>query len=226
MSVMNKKIFALLLILPVGFFAADKVLGHSTPGGGKEKSGKKQSAKNEAQAKQVGEGETALSYQSDVTQQTNATATELPIPTKTSADAQKALLGEIAALKTAFDQEGEEYKRYNDADQVWLGDERISEEARALLEAKVMTPLEVANLFGISLKESFSRCPSGYHITVIADENNLLTNEGYMVRDQGCWDRPIARYRYDVATQEVAVLVSDKTSIGLGEFFRLYKKAS
>lgn len=222
---MNKKLLTLLLILPVALFAADKALDHNTAGGGKEKSRRKATEQTQIKAEPVAEAETATLQ----AEQTNATTTQTrdARTTEDSADERRAaLLNDISKLKESFDQEGQEYQRYNDGQHLWLGDERLSAETVAFLEEKVVEPFKAANLFGIDLEKSFSRCPSGYHIVIVQGEDAQVTDEGYMIRDQGCWDRPVARFRYNVAAEEVAVLLSPTTSIGLDEFLKLYKKAS
>jgi hypothetical protein len=224
---MNKKLLALLLILPVALFAADKVLGDNAPGGGKEKTRKKtDTQQTQVTAAPVAEAEPATTY---ATEQTNATTTVAPVDPETSAAERRTLLiAEISKLKAAFDQEGKEYERYNEARQTWLGDENISAETTDFLKKRVEAPFEAANLYGLDLEKSFSRCPSGYHITVMYanEEETEIGNEGYMVRDQGCWDRPVARFRFNVAKDEVAVILSENTTIDLNEFLKLYKKAS
>lgn len=223
---MNKKLLALLLIAPVALFAADKAIGHDSPGGGKEKNRKKTAQETPA-IMPVAEAEPATEMQ---TTQTNALSTPVVADASkaeiSAAERRQSLLKEISALKADFDREGAAAAQYNDINQIWLGDERLDADTRAFLEEKVATPFEAANLFGINLEESFSRCPSGYHIVVVEGEDEQPTHEGYLVRDQGCWDRPVARFRYNVPAQEVAVLLSAKTSIGLDEFLKLYKKAS
>jgi hypothetical protein len=222
---MNKKLLTLLLILPVALFAADKALGHDTPGGGKEKTRRKATEQVQVKAEPVAEAETATLQ----AEQTNATTISHSVQTSesTTTDHGADLKREIADLKASFDdQEGAEYQRYNDAAQIWLGDERLSADTREFLEKKALAPFKAANLFGINLEKSFSRCPSGYHITVVENEEGQVTDEGYLVRDQGCWDRPVARFRYNVAAEEVAVFVSPTVNIGLDEFLKLYKKAS
>ncbi len=219
---MNKKLLALLLIAPVALFAADKALGHDSPGGGKEKNRKKtaqETPATQAEAEPATEMQTTQAYSAPV-------VTEASNAETSAAERRQSLLKEIATLKADFDREGAAAEQYNEINQIWLGDERLDADTREFLEEKVATPFEAANLFGINLEESFSRCPSGYHIVVVEGEDQQPTNEGYLVRDQGCWDRPVARFRYNVPAQAVAVILSAQTSIDLDEFLKLYKKAS
>lgn len=215
---MNKKLLAMLLLLPVGFFAADRVMGLNTDGGGKEKKVKKTETVAQPQATPA---EGMAAYGEGTEQQTAAVVDETGREA-TATEERRILLKEIKKLKTVYEEGGSE--EYQEVNRLWSGNEQLSATTQKFLDKYVEQVLEEANPFGMNLERSFSRCPSGYNVVVIADENFEPTDEGFMIHNEGCWDRPIAKFRYDVAAKSVDVVLSEGT-VSLKRFLELFEEA-
>ena len=204
---MNKKLLTLLLLLPVGFFLADKVLGINTPEGDK--------AKFEQPTKTAGcEAEN--------------TSNELPdFVQLSSLDNHQLKNLQAKALKVREEMEEDEaVARFHEADLFQGYSVELSEEFTALMDKQVVAPMQKADVFDLNLVDEFSRCSSGYHYNVIAAEDGTPSNKGYLVRDEGCWDRPFAIFQADLAANKVGIELPDGAgTVSVRDFLSLLKKA-
>jgi len=99
----------------------------------------------------------------------------------------------------------------------------VKPELHKFLKTHVLARLNKHNVHKLNLRESFSRCPSGYEVYVIKN-NNKITNEGWMMSSSGCDYDPMAKFRYDVANEKVEVKVSERVGfIEIDEYLKLYK---
>ncbi len=198
---MNRKILAVLLFCPVVAFTADKMIGINDH---------KEPAKNKITVKTY-----AITNSSDPSTSNNVLVEVNRVNTEELVTEMK---------KTINDRESREAAFYaSDYTGIW-GDELTKEEAK-FLKSHVIRKLENHNICSIDLKESFSRCPSGYNAYVILADGKP-TNEGWMISNSGCDADPITMFRYDVAAGTVEAKVSDKAGyVSLDDFFKLYKSA-
>lgn len=217
---MNPKFFALLLIVPVGFFAADRLTTHSD-GGGKEKKSHKsieKAEKVEAKTAEPIEDETVEILENDpvvMKKVKQAVATKEETPAKTLSKEQEAFKATVDALQDTY------YEVRSNDGIVWLVDSRVSDAEQTWLEKHVSDVLDQANPIGMNLERSFSRCPSGYHIVLSADGEKVLP-EGWLIADDGCWDRPVGKFKYDLAAGTVEALYGDQ-AVPLKDYLRMLK---
>jgi hypothetical protein len=224
---MNPKMFALLLLIPMAVLATEKLTSTGLDGGGKEKRKPEttQSAAEksetavpvqETDAVQATSSETESKQTAAVASHETASEVTAPGPTKDALAEFKAMTEELENPESPY-YSGKTY---------YIGEEIVPDDLADWLKKHVHEPLEKANPKGINLERSFSRCPSGYHVE-IAGQDNVLTNEGWMVVDDGCWNRPVAKFRYDMAANKVEALAGETLGyIPLQDFFRLYAKVA
>lgn len=220
---MNPKMFALLLLIPVAVFATDKLTTAPADGGGKEKRKTEATQTAEPEAATTTTEVTVTETPEAVAVQSGETKTEpavKPKPVKTETAATTTIKAMIEEIRSP---EGPYYS--NQDAHMYLYDTAIDESLGEWLKEEIKGGLEKANPLSIDLAESFSRCPSGYHVLLIS-KDNLPTQEGWMIADDGCWDRPIAKFRYDFAAKTIEADAG--TTLGylpLDEFFSLLKAA-
>jgi len=131
----------------------------------------------------------------------------------------------VSELKMSIANKEARQEEYYNADIQGLWSDDLKKETTSFLKNKVVKKMEKANVCSIDLKESFSRCPSGYNAYVIMN-NGQATNEGYIVSNSGCDSDPLAKIRFDVPSQKVECFISAKAGyVGLDDFLALYKKA-
>jgi len=123
------------------------------------------------------------------------------------------------------DREGRQAK-YQDMNIKWLYEEGITDDRQKFIQAKLIKKVEAENICSIDLQKSFSRCPSGYEATLVAD-GTKLTNEGWLLASSGCDMEPVAMFRYDVAANTMEAKVSDRVGyVSINDFCKIYKAAS
>lgn len=206
---MNKKLLLTLFIVPIGFLAADKVLGLNTQGGEKEKMRKISSVatSQQGEAPDFGYGQVAVKDLDRMPKEERAKYADL-----------------IGRLKSEEGIEAME-SEYHQGNFVYDTDDAGDDALFALLDEGVEEVLEEMNVFDIDLQRQFSRCSSGYRYVVIESDAVVSRGEGYMVRDEGCWDRPIAKFQYDVAAKDVYVRFTDELgALSIRDFLKLYQE--
>ncbi len=105
-------------------------------------------------------------------------------------------------------------------------DDLVKQEVHYFLKTNVLGKLNKYNVNKLNLKESFSRCPSGYEVYVIKNDNKI-TNEGWMMSSSGCDYDPMAKFRFDINSKKVEVLVSEKAGyLDIDQYLKLYKSVS
>ena len=215
---MNTKVFAFLLIVPLGFFAADRLSTSPTDGGGKEKKNHKSTEKVEAKTAAPIEGETVEILETDPMAMEKVQ--ELLVSKDKSPS--KTLSKEQEAFKTSVEALQESYNELRGSDDiVWLSDSRVTEQEQTWLEKHVSQALDKANPIGMNLERSFSRCPSGYHIVLVSSSGTLM-HEGWMIADDGCWDRPLGKFKYDIAAGTVQAMLGDQ-AVALQDYLLMLK---
>lgn len=208
---MNRKMFALLLLLPVAVFATDK-LTSTADGGGKEK----RKAAPDAQAAAAGTGQAEA--EAPAGPSLVATLQEEP-PRQAQRLDTRAAIQEVRAMLE--DIEGQQYE----GELIYPRQPEMGKERTAWLLANVKTPLEKANPVGIDIERAFSRCPSGYRVTVVAQDGRP-TNEGWLIADRGCMDQAMGKFRYDMQAGTVEVKAGPTLGyLPLDQYLKLYKAA-
>lgn len=105
-------------------------------------------------------------------------------------------------------------------------DELVKPEVHKFLKTHVLAKLNKHNVHKLNLRESFSRCPSGYEVYIIKNDNKI-TSEGWMMSSSGCDYDPMARFRFDIPNEKVEVLVSEKAGfLPIDDYLKLYKAVS
>lgn len=229
---MKYKLFALLLAVPIAFFAADRMIASTTDGGGKEK--KAPTEKVQPQATEAAQEPQAATEQVAEEGMEQASATEeaiAPAPEKVDAPVGPAPLtatelAMVDELKATIERyESGEYDEDSNDDLVWLNEDDHSKATVDFVKSKVLAPVKRVNPMGIDLDRSYSRCPSGYHVLMVSREEKP-TNEGWIVADQGCWDRKIGHFRYEIASKTVEVNIGKQSGfVSLDTYLRICKKA-
>jgi hypothetical protein len=248
---MNRKMFALLLILPVAVFATEKIASASNDkdGGNKEKrraesamTGKPEAAgPSNPTALEPGTAESATAT-AEITpanptqeaiqlpqhMEAEAAANEAPKPIQVNTTSSRAFhAASVAEVKAMMDSLEYNNESFYEEDHIYVQHtEELGEALSAWLKKAVYEPLRAANPYGIRLDRSFSRCPSGYRAVVVANEEGAPTNQGWLIADQGCHLRPMAKFRYDYKTRTVEALAGNTLGfIPLDEFLHLAKAA-
>lgn len=225
---MNRKLFALLLLIPIAIFATDRLTATNTPDGGDKE-------KKTAQATEKANPAKAIVAQE--ASQGQSTADVAVKPTKTEAQQQASekktdpaidksnatMVDEIKASLSTMTETYYEDQSNNNV--LWVGSDELGKDLSTWLENHVERPLRKANPMKVNLENSFSRCPSGYHILVLASEGGP-SNEGWLIGADGCMDEPIGKFRYDVTANTVKVHIGTTDQlVGLSQYFQLYKSA-
>lgn len=193
---MNRKVLAALLVVPVLFFATEKVIGLTN-----NTSTVKEKISNSSFSE---EKSTDLKiFHSNLTNEE--------------------LVNEMKS--TILNRKGRE-KQFDASDYTGTWDEeKLGTNVRNLIRTKVVDKLTTLNICTINVQKSFSRCPSGYDAYVILKDGKV-TNEGWMMASSGCDMEPIAMFRYDVNTSAVEGKISDVAGyVPLEEFCKIYKTA-
>lgn len=202
---MTRKTLSLLVITPVFLFALDKGF-HAGGGQKKEHKAKKQAEK-------------PAPVQMEVTGLGTGTGTGTGTAGTALSQAEKKEA--VKQLKETF-ASSEAMETFWTLDLLWASHENIDEATQALL-TKVQDKLEAENPATINLR-SFSRCPSGYRVMIVSSGESQPTTEGYLCFDRGCDQQPLAKFKYETATETVQVSLGEgKGYVSLDEFIELYK---
>lgn len=214
---MNPKILAALLLIPVAVFATDRIVSTSHDGGGKEK--QKSLTNQPAPTGNQVSAESATEQQAVATAIVPETKHAVRLDTREAVDAVKALLDSLENGSEPF---LNEYERAY----VHASSDAASADTLNFLMKQVLRPLKDVNPMTIRLDRSFSRCPSGYHVEMLTKEGRPTSN-GIMVVDDGCWDRPIGIFRYDMITHNVEVQAGEGLGyLPLDQYLKLLKAAN
>lgn len=213
---MTRKTLGILVMAPVLFFALDKSIAKE--GGGKDKETKTAETQNakpsNLDAGKEGTSQVIQKQAQDDFAWNAGTGAEIKRETK---------ITELKATLDYFNSEAGQEEFYA-AKTTWYRSDEIPEGEVKFFET-VMDKLKETNVAGISLR-SFSRCPSGYSLDIVLAENGKPTNAGYIVFRSGCSDECMGYFRYDAATLEMEVLVSQTVGfVPLDEYLSLYKEA-
>lgn len=212
---MNRKIFALLLILPVAVFAADRLTASNVnDGGGKDKKLSKTATTATATPVEANP-EVALETPTQAQQtQTKTIANSSTSPLKTTVTTAVLTTDEkMALIDGAIEDLDIAYNEMNSEDQLtYMYPDEMDQQLYKWLNNHIMTPMEKVNPMKINLERSFSRCTSGYRISLVTSDGKI-TNEGWLLGDQGCWQRPMGKFQYDVADGKVNVHLGTSDSM-------------
>jgi hypothetical protein len=193
---MNRKFLAAIMVVPVLFFATERVIGIN----------EKKLHEHEAVTPNAGVNKP---LDNEKIFNTNFTNEELMVE-------MKATILNRKGREKEFDQT--EYATQWD-------EEKLGAPTIKFLKTHVVKKLEVNNICVLDLQKSFSRCPSGYEAFVIVN-NGTVTNEGWLLANSGCDREPIAMFRYDVSTSMVEGKISNKAGyLPMDDFCKLYKAA-
>jgi hypothetical protein len=193
---MNRKFFAAIMIVPVLFFATERVIGIN-----EKKLNEKEAVNPNAGVNKPLGTDNILSD--------NFTNEELMVEMKA----------------TILNRKGRE-KQFDASEYTSRWDEeKLGATTAKFISTHVVKKLEANNICGMDLQKSFSRCPSGYDAYVVLN-NGTITNEGWLLANQGCDMEPIAMFRYDVSKSMVEGKISDKAGyLPIDDFCKLYKAA-
>ncbi len=229
-STMNRKIFAFLLILPVAVFAADRLTASNVAdGGGKDKRTSKTtsitpsptesnpSVPEVTQAQASEEPLIQTQTQNGPISITSTSPADGSHAVLTTAEKKAMMVQSMEDMQIAYTEE-----QTNDRLASFYQD-NLDQELYKWLTNHVLSPLQKSNPMAINVERSFSRCPSGYSIT-LASVDDKVTNEGWLLGDEGCWDRPIGKFQYNVADGSVNVhLGTSNAMLPLQEYLTLFK---
>ena len=218
-STMNRNFFALLLILPVAVFAADRLTASNlADGGGKEK----KAAKTAITA-------TTAPDQAEPTQeqavQTESKTEEGSAIAPSDGDASVlTAAAKTTIIKLSMDALDASYEEQQDNEQLtYFHSDVVEQELYRWLTNHVMNPLQKANPMTLDVNRAFSRCSSGYRLSLVTSEGKV-TNEGWLLGDEGCWQRPLGKFAYDLAAGKVNVhLGTTEAMVPLDEYLKLLK---
>lgn len=212
---MNQKIFAALLLIPVAVFATDRIV--SSDGGGKEKQRTSTTQQSSPEASTTADPTTETKTIATLNQPEAKQAVRLD--TREAVDEMKALLDSLESGSMPILEEME--REY-----IYASSDAVSSDTINWLMKNVLRPLKENNPMTIRLDRSFSRCPSGYHVEILSKEGRP-TGDGLMVLDDGCWDRPIGIFRYDMISHNVEVQAGDRLGyLPLESYLKLLKSAN
>lgn len=193
---MNKKLLAALVVIPVVLFAADKALGLNRPGGDDKRQtststpggGENQAEAGDAKAPQLLDLQDMDKYELlKLKQQAFLHRTEL--------------------------QSEEGMAAYHESSSTGLWNEALDPALAELVRNKVQAVLQAVDPSDLDLTDAFSRCGSGYSVQLLVDADSNPTGEGYMISDEGCWDRPIAKFEVHLASQVVGVKLAGREGL-------------
>ena len=135
------------------------------------------------------------------------------------------MIGEIEAELENIRQEWADIDYETDV--LWLSSEKISEPMRVLLKKGLIREMQKVNPSHIDVTESFSRCPSGYHVMMVAGTEKTPNLEGWMMMEQGCSDEPLGRFRINQELKRCEAKVSDLVGyIPVRDYLALLKQAN
>lgn len=206
---MSKKLFAILLLIPMLVFVGDQVLGNTSPEGGKDKKKKKQNT--EAQA----------ANNLEQPQMSHQEAAVAPVNSGMSRGFSHTEAEKLAILKNYFVDLDQQFMDYED-NELRSYDEEVGEDISKLLDKKLLSPLRKIDPSDVDSKEWFSRCPSGYFYTIDGDENNKPLATGTMGQHRGCSRVSLGKFRYDVVAGTVELkLPEDLGYVNLKDYLKL-----
>ena len=210
---MNKKLFAILLLIPMLVFVTDQVMGNIGPEGGKDKKKAKAEAQAAAEADmaqaavEANNADQGIALVPEVSN--NATANH-------NAAAKKA-----QTLKTYFTHLEKSSMKYDENDfDPW--DEKLSKKTVAFIDKKLMKPIRKMDPFEIDSREWFSRCPSGYFYTIDGDKKGQPLATGTLGQDRGCSRYKMGDFRYNLSAGTLEMkLPKGMGYVSLYEYFRI-----
>ena len=216
---MNKKLFALLLLVPMLIFATDQVLGSIGPEGGKDK--KKKKADTEAQAAPATDIGQVAAQGSNVEAGT-------PLHTESSRSAlanSHSGAERLEVLQKYFaDLDGTRMK-YDEKDFGEYDDDVLNAKTIKLLEHKLLRVVRKMDPTGIDSEDWFSRCPSGYFYTVNGDKEGKPLATGTLGQHRGCSRYALGKFRYNIASNKVSMKLPKKMGyVSVTEYFKLWKE--
>lgn len=221
---MSRKFLTLLLLLPVAVFATDKAIGainHENPG----KDPKKEVVTAETDAPVLpadvdGGDKKKKAEKAECDGGDKKPAKKVAKQKEDGGFSRTEMVAELKTSIAAFEEE------HPDVDYFW-GDEKFDmDETYNFLEVNLMAKIEDANVYGVELGRAFSRCPSGYSYRIVADAEGAPTEDGYVFANRGCWEVPMAKFRYNTNAKMVEMQVSEKAGYASVDLFMdLYAKA-
>jgi hypothetical protein len=205
---MNRKVLAVLLLCPVLVFAADRMISYS----GKQPN------------PTVKEKISSSTGVADLKKDNTPAPDDIKIKENPSTELSYDDL--VAEMKASITNREDRETAYRETDYTGLWDEeKVNAELNKFLKNHVLTKLTRANVCRVDLQKSFSRCPSGYDVNVIVKDGKV-TNEGWLIVENGCDYEPMARFRYDIATAKVDAQISAKAGyVALDDYLKIYKSA-
>lgn len=209
---MNRKILAVLLFVPVVAFTADKMIGLKS-----EKSPAEGKISSKAESPNIPEAKLPVKEEKKTMADDNLNSVEY---SKINSEEL------ISEMKWSIDHREERQNEYYASEITGVWADKLTKEEKKFIKNKVIRKLESTNVCKIDLKESFSRCPSGYEAYVIV-ENDKATNTGFLISNSGCDDDPIAKFRFDLTNDKVEARISPKAGyVPLDDFLKIYRSAS
>jgi|GEM_PF-3436893 hypothetical protein len=203
---MKKRILIALFVLPLVVLVADKALGLNTP--------TNQTNSHALQSEGGSEAETA--------------GLEAPAIVRLDKMGTKVQASFVKEFKIWESDEfvGAMQDTFYAMDKIYRYDSEVPEQLEAFLQEEVLRPMEELDIFKIDLEEQFSRCGSQYTFVVQKTTNLGKHGRGVMVKDVGCWERPLAPFEYNLESKQVWVHVNDSLgALTVHDFLLLYKKA-
>ena len=217
---MNRSILIALVLLPLLIFGAEKAMGHAKRGG-KEKLKSQQETQQKASPKL---------HNAQVLEVQDAKVSEIAPTLKEHYDNQiKQVKRTQFTPKLAFREVLEALNHQNETEyyadnHTWISTSELGEEVVGFLQTEVKAVLQANNPGKFEPLKIFSRCFSGYRFAVRSASEDKKSGTGWMIQDQGCTDRPLAKFEYDFTAGTVEVLVSEKLGkVSVQEFCKLYK---
>lgn len=221
---MSRKFLTLLLLLPVAVFATDKAIGainHSDPG----KDPKKEVVTAETDTPVLpadvdGGDKKKKGEKAEYDGGDKKPAKTVSKPDSDGGFSRAEMLAEIKTTMEAFEHE------HPDVDYFWGEDGSDMEATYEFLDVALLGKVEKANVYSVELGRAFSRCPSGYSYRIVADAEGAPTTDGYVFANRGCWEVPMAKFRYNTNAKMVEMQVSEKAGYASVDLFLdLYAKA-
>lgn len=126
-----------------------------------------------------------------------------------------------------YDEVDEEMRaqQYAWEDRDWVWRTKLPPAHRKFVEQSVLAVVRDVDPAQFRVDRIMSRCPSGYDL-VVFKEDGQLSNEGELLVEEGCHERSMGTFRYDLASGEVHVKITDEIGyLSLEEYVPLYAEA-
>jgi len=223
---MNRKLLALLLLLPMLMFAVDQafgsaVFGPSTTDGPGDKK-KKPSTTTEVPRQATPSSSQLDEWAGIQTDTPEEKATEKPDYSQMSL--LETIHAKYATDNVDWEDETAPLHAWEQADYEWQY--ALEEQLENFLDTHLLEAVRKADPAEFDADEIMSRCPSGYRIIVYQDADGGLTDRGEVLVESGCWSRSMGQFRYDVAAQSVEMYVSEKFGyLSVKDYLRAYGEA-